>query len=253
MKKIIYKNGDNVYEKILYPESEKFEFYKNHTPISLKKWNEEMNLIFPMILLEKSPNFIIRLIESYRRDSNIRLVEPKPNEIIADIGCESGYISHNLEKRCKKVYGIDMDIKMLKSAKVYGKHNSQFICSDVNNIAIGDKRINKTVGLNILEHIPKPREGIKELARITKNGGKIIISVPNDRIILFFKKLLNLFHLKFLYPNLSTDLAFGHLHIFDRKALKKICKDLVEIKSIRYSIPFLLDIQLVLVPIRRKK
>ena len=74
-----------------------YTFYKGDKKLSLEEWNSIMNKEHSMKILEKHPNPLLRLEENLRRNKLASLI--KKSNIIADVGCEQGYISKKLLKK----------------------------------------------------------------------------------------------------------------------------------------------------------
>jgi ubiquinone/menaquinone biosynthesis C-methylase UbiE len=210
------------------------------TEKELLKWNNEVNKEFEMKLLRNHKNPIIRFQEHNRIRKLISMLNVHKNDVVADIGCEDGYISSLIAPKCRSIYCVDIDYDMLKKAKSAIKSdNAYFIQSNAENIKINDSTFDRVLCAAIMEHIPNPKKLIDELLRITKPNGTILIMVPNERLILLIKKILRVLGLSFLLGNLAKGLAKGHLHIFNRQKIIKLLKnEPIIIKKISYDYPF---------------
>jgi len=47
----------------------------------------------------------------------VRFINPKPDDVVLDLGTGTGVVAHALAKRCKRVVGIDIDERMIKQAQ----------------------------------------------------------------------------------------------------------------------------------------
>lgn len=57
--------------------------------------------------------------------------------------------------------------------------NSQLdIVSDITSIPVPDASFDAVLCVEVLEHLPEPIKAIKELARVTKPGGTLILTIP---------------------------------------------------------------------------
>lgn len=243
--------GQNTLSKRYDQKMKGYKFYKNDSEIGFDEWNLELNKTYSMKILETHPNPILRFIEIRRRKKITRLVRSLPGKVMADVGCESGFISSELKPLCDRLYCIDIDENLLAFCKErVGNTNVDYILSDVQNIRLPDDIIEITVCLEVLEHLPNPILGLKELERITKPDGKIIISVPNDNLRRFFKRLIKKSGLTFLIRRLSEGDPIAHLHKFDEKYLNDIVKEtnVFRIEKMFYSKPLFLNLYTVLTP-----
>lgn len=235
-----------------YERSEgEFIFYKNGREVSLIEWNEALNEIYSMRNLEKHPNLLIRGIEANRRKKLLKLIAPSQTDVIADIGCEEGYISGELVDKCHRLYCVDIDRKVLDLAeKRIGGKRAVFLRSDAQALRLEDDSCDIVICSEVLEHLPEPAKGLRELVRITKPGGKIVISVPNESLVLVAKKVVKTLGLNVFLGDLNEDLAVGHLHVFNRKLLQKLCQKYTMIENLSYDVPFFFRVFAVLRPIK---
>jgi len=140
--------------------------------------------------------------------------------IIADIGTGEGYMAIELAKRGNIVLACDLNLKsIIKLKKISEKLNLFknlffFLCS-AEELPIKNNVIDAFIMNAVLEHLPKEKEAIKELERISKNKSYGLITVP--------------LKLKYIWPflwpvNIIHDKRIGHLRRYDRESLgKKFC------------------------------
>jgi len=95
-----------------------------------------------------------------------------------DVGTGQGEFSLHLAKKGFIGDAIDISEKAINIArKNLKKYPVNVILGDVNKIR---KKYNTLLLLDVIEHIPKDHEFIKNLSKKLNIGGYIIISVPND-------------------------------------------------------------------------
>ncbi|MFC1559530.1 class I SAM-dependent methyltransferase [Candidatus Margulisiibacteriota bacterium] len=204
-----------------------------------RKKVEDITKNHPMEYLCNHPFFLIRWIENSRRKLLLNTIDPKPGEVIADIGCEQGHMLSILRQRCpdiKRLYGIDLSVHALKEASRRAEwerwaDKAKMIVSDAREIKLPDSSVDVAVSSNILEHLPDPQAGFDELVRITKPGGRIIINLPNEKRIIALKRIFFKLGLKHILGNLKL-ITPGHLHCPDRSFIKKLCKKKGTIKKL---------------------
>lgn len=131
----------------------------------------------------------------------IEQLDLKPSEKVIDLGCGTGYylfLLSNLPIKLK-LTGFDFDKKALNEAKISlsGK-NIKFVSGDLHKIPFKDNSFDKIVISEVLEHVKKDVVVLKEINRILKPEGILVISVPS----------LN-------YPFLWDPINFLLLRLFD--------------------------------------
>lgn len=52
------------------------------------------------------------------------------------------------------------------------------IISDITDISVEDESFDASMCIEVLEHVPDPAKAMKEICRVVKKGGKIIITAP---------------------------------------------------------------------------
>jgi SAM-dependent methyltransferase len=94
-----------------------------------------------------------------------------------DIGADNGVISYLLRQRGGHWHSADLDEKTVRSIR-------QLVGTDVHQIdggptAFEDAAFDQIVIVDFLEHISDDQRFARELARIIKPGGQVIINVPH--------------------------------------------------------------------------
>lgn len=113
------------------------------------------------------------------------------NGKLLDVGCGEGSISIELEKRGFEVYGIDFSSIAVKKAKE--KDINAIECDvDEKGIPFEDNLFDVVWAGDIIEHVFDPIFLLKEIYRVSKKKGKILMTIPNDinlvvRLLVFLK------------------------------------------------------------------
>ena len=97
------------------------------------------------------------------------------NAIIGDIGCGNG--KNMVYRDDCEFYGCDFSVELVKICKSKGLN---VITGDILNIPYKNNMFDNTICIAVIHHlsdIEKRKESIKELLRVTKKGGKILILV----------------------------------------------------------------------------
>jgi len=107
----------------------------------------------------------------------IDLLKPKKSDVILDLGCGIGYYCEFLSNLGVAVFGVDIDQKSIDMAKESYPTINFSVCS-ANGIPFKADSFDKVLCTEILEHIKDEDKAIKEIYRVTKPGGLILITVP---------------------------------------------------------------------------
>ena len=172
------------------------------------------------------------------KERNIKLLtmlfdnKPNVNLNILDVGCGDGILSQIISQKFKtKVIGVDISPTLVKKAKERGIDTYEIdICTQP--LPFEDNKFDVVIVARTLEHLVDPDFAIKEIKRVLKKEGLLVLSTPNlgawhNRLLLmiglqpFFTEVSSkkVFGRKF--PQLGEgNPAVGHLRIFTLNALK---------------------------------
>ncbi len=97
---------------------------------------------------------------------------------ILDIGCGTGDRLALLRKEGFEVFGVETSEQAL-----YAKHHFKqpVFHGLLQDARYESNQFDAIVLYNVLEHIHRPKEILKEIRRILKPGGKLVVEVPNNQ------------------------------------------------------------------------
>lgn len=170
-------------------------------------------------------DFIIKIQENITKGF-LKDIKNKKRKIL-DVACGTGrffYLYAPME-----IYGIDISSDMLEKAKVRKSVNiKKVLVADAEKIPFKDNIFDVVNTSQFIMHTPYYNKVIKEMVRVTKKGGSIIIDFPNKKSISSF----------FTKKRISTG-EFRHYNLFDKKEIFEIAKkNNLEIKDIRETVFF---------------
>ncbi len=114
------------------------------------------------------------------------------NKAFLDAGAGTGPYSHIASSIFEKVFLFEYDESELARASRnmsgYGHENISLRQADLREIPLDDESVDVSVCSEVLEHIPNEERAAAELYRVTKPGGKLLLSMPNGSSI-FYKKV----------------------------------------------------------------
>lgn len=105
-------------------------------------------------------------------------------QTVLDVGCFDGYWLST--QRVKHKYALDIDIDRKYKGIRYIRHTAL-------DIPFKDDAFDQIFAFDVLEHIEagKEKQFLKELIRVCKKGGEIILSTPSKTITMFPPVLTN--------------------------------------------------------------
>lgn len=99
------------------------------------------------------------------------------DDIVLECACGTGAISRYIAPRCRQLIATDFSKGMLKQTwkKCHSYPNIKIRRADMTHLNCRDNRFDKVVAGNVIHLLEDPYAAIKELERVCKPGGKIIV------------------------------------------------------------------------------
>jgi SAM-dependent methyltransferase len=110
-------------------------------------------------------------------------------ETVADVGCGNGAYLAALAARGHQghVLGVDMSPGMLAAARQRVSYG--LIAADATALPVRDSVADVTLAMHMLYHVPSPADAVRELRRITRPGGRLIVGLNGDDHLVQFRSL----------------------------------------------------------------
>ena len=105
------------------------------------------------------------------------LTEDLQGRELLDAGSGTGWFSKRAVERGAKVTSIDIGPQLLK--KVGEKCRTDRAACDICQTALADESFDFIVSSEVIEHVPHPRRAIREINRLLRPGGILVLSTPN--------------------------------------------------------------------------
>jgi SAM-dependent methyltransferase len=147
-------------------------------------------------------------------------LELKPGDKVLDAGCGSGRHLRALAALSGlKIFGVDRNQKDLDEAVAALKEMPDrqttdciLTCADITALPFPDEYFDCVICSEVLEHIPEHEKAIRELVRVLKPSGAIVISVPR-----YFSE-----RICWLISSQYSNDEGGHIRIYKKKQLQKL-------------------------------
>ena len=106
-----------------------------------------------------------------------------PADDVLECACGTGLLTGVIASRCKSLTATDFSAKMLKRAeKKCGKYgNIRFEQANILRLSYQDGCFDTVVAANVIHLLDEPDQALRELERVCKPGGKIIIPTYMNR------------------------------------------------------------------------
>jgi ubiquinone/menaquinone biosynthesis C-methylase UbiE len=130
---------------------------------------------------------------------------------ILDAGCGSGrhckYLLRHSEPDAS-IFAFDLSQRMLTRARRRFKSGRiNFLAADLTRLPFADAHFDAIVCGWVLEHLPDPRPGLRELTRILQPGGKLLLMTTEDTFA----------------GAMSSNI--WHCRTYNRRELRKACEE----------------------------
>ena len=121
------------------------------------------------------------LVKKYENELLLDLLQPGPQEMILDVGCGTGVFTFNILAFGPRMTGLDISCPMLKRAERKAKgFPFRAVAGDMKYLPFADESFDKVVSMTALEFIEDGREAVKDLLRVTKKGGVVVVTTLNS-------------------------------------------------------------------------
>ena len=106
------------------------------------------------------------------------LAEIREGQIAADIGAGTGFMTHGLLQAGLKVVAVDQSLEMLEllKKKYFGCKGLECLEGDSDKLPLKDHSVDYVFANMFLHHVAAPATAIKEMYRILKPGGRMVIT-----------------------------------------------------------------------------
>lgn len=188
--------------------------------MTTEKFWDKYAPIYDMIMSKESKNDeLFTYIRQYLNKENILL----------DVACGTGLFTINLSKDVKEVHSFDYSEEMIKitQKKIQELHlnNIHTSIQDITNLNYEDDKFNVVIAANIIHLFNKPENVLKELQRVTKDNGIIILPTYTigrkfDKIKIKFMKIFGFNSNEWTPDEYINILENNNLDIIDDKVLE---------------------------------
>lgn len=165
-----------------------------------------------------------------------RELAPQPWSRVLDVGCAFGYGTAQLPGSL--VVGLDRSERYLCQASLTYPYLA-WTRGDAAKLPFPDSSFDAVVALDVLEHLPNARAALDEFQRVLRQGGQLILSVPNRGILWQWDSLNRYRQLRQRFPRLlpldpTEDSPEEHRH-FSLNELRALLPEQLQLEAATFS------------------
>jgi len=157
-------------------------------PENFETWNDEMARRFDVDVFHNHPSPLVRFVEKRRVGAVLRMVNASAGEKILEVGCGAGHLLEQMPQG--ELYGVDLSETLLARAQDRLRNRATIQNANAESLLFADSYFDTAFCSEVLEHVLHPDKVIAEIFRVVKPGGRVVISIPHEKVINFAKATL---------------------------------------------------------------
>ncbi len=168
-------------------------------------------------------NFLIRWIERRRLASIRRMAGAKPGHRVLEVGCGGGHVLRNFPD-CD-LTGVDVSGEMLqKAARNLAGYRVQLLKGQLGELDLPERPFDVVICTEVLEHVVDPEQVLEQARLLLGDGGRAVITFPNDRFVNRCKTLIRYSGLSLLpsFRRVSWGGDVYHLHVWRPREMQQL-------------------------------
>ena len=165
--------------------------------------------------------------------------EAAQRRCIVDLGCGPGTNLFEIQDACSDIagiawFGLDLNVGEAASGASRSRYRADargllpvhFMAGDIFKLPFADDSLDIIVSSEVVEHLPDPRPALREMARVLRPGGYVMVTTPNPRnlpeLVGYALDRISGGRFKRFYwkgedavsaPKLSAAVGFGHVSV----------------------------------------
>lgn len=162
----------------------------------------------------------VKHTSKYEQDGRLlailSLVNLQEKEVVLDIGCGVGFLTRQYARLARGwVMGVDLSTKSINEAKnkavEEGLDNLEFAVMDAEELNFKNDAFDCIICSEVIEHLPDPLKALKEINRVAKPQGQIVITTPNAWRVVPWRMVLRYRAKKQLYDQPLSPMKLNKL------------------------------------------
>ncbi len=97
---------------------------------------------------------------------------------VLEVGCGRGHLLHLLQRQGAHAIGVDANPQAVANGAVDGMQ-----VADAGALPFDDARFDALVSVHTIEHLPELDQGLAEMVRVVRPGGRLLLIYPAEPIM----------------------------------------------------------------------
>jgi ubiquinone/menaquinone biosynthesis C-methylase UbiE len=161
-------------------------------------------------------------------DRVIGRVGGEPVARALEVGCGEGVIADRLHRRFGEVVALDLPDAGLR-ADWRNYPGPRYLHADAHQLPFADDQFDVVVAAEVLEHLPDPVKGLREMARVGRRH--LVLSVPREPIF----RSCNLVAGRYVRDLGNTP---GHLNHWSKRGFVRFVSQVAEVRDVTSPFPW---------------
>lgn len=103
--------------------------------------------------------------------------EPLAGKTLLDVGCGTGWFAERATMNGARVIALDIGVRLLE--KTREKCPARLVAGDACHLPLVDGAVDIVISSECIEHTQAPLQAVREMCRVLKPGGTLVVTVPN--------------------------------------------------------------------------
>lgn len=174
-----------------------------------------------------------RMMAGFERELDGLMALADPRSLL-DVGCGEGVLVHRWARMLpdRRIVGLDLEEPSLQAGWAERQAaNLEYRIAQAERLPFGDREFDLVSAIEVLEHLPDPRESVAEMARCAATH--LLVSVPREPIW----RALNMARGAYWSALGNTP---GHLNHWSRRGIVELLGGVGEVVEVRTPLPWTL-------------
>jgi 2-polyprenyl-3-methyl-5-hydroxy-6-metoxy-1,4-benzoquinol methylase len=147
------------------------------------------------------------------KEFTLGLISSDVERRVLDVGCGTGMNSERIARSGHSVVGVDLSEEAIAKYRARGFEGQS--CDIEEHLPFGDGEFDTAFCSEVIEHLVNPEVALREIRRVLRPGGELVLSTPNSAFWLYRGASL-------AGRTVSELQHPKHLHFFSKRGLVRL-------------------------------